>query len=307
MLRFESVFWASKDPAKTADLLTKLGLSSAPSLRDDGAKTFYFGPDAIRVVGLDTKLNTLTRPPKAEGIYGLALESDDIKEDYALLQDRFKGLDKPSQAVTAKDKTPVWSGVNLPHGSTPGLATWAFANAPNRLENQAAVKLPKTHPNTCFGIESIQLLSNTPDTVIEGWQKALNIQPSGLKWNEVFESHGFRFQAGDRFLDIIAPSLGFEEGVFMLSLRVVDLEYAKDIAQKAGAETQSCRSRDGFIVPSSFTGGPALRFLRSYWKPYHPPVVSNYPNGRRTDEFRPLGGAHSTTLVEDFTPNWNWD
>jgi hypothetical protein len=92
----------------------------------------------------------------------------------------------------------------------------------------------------------------------------------------------------------------------MMTIKVTDIELARAQAKAAGAQIINCHNRDGFIVPSEFTGGPALRFIRSFWKRYYPVINDFFPEGRRPDKFRPLGGANSTTLQDDFRDNWKY-
>ena len=87
---------------------------------------------------------------------------------------------------------------------------------------------------------------------------------------------------------------------------MTDLELAQKICKKAGASVYPCQNRDGFIVSPTYAGGPAIRFIRAFWRRYLPLINENFPQGRRTDKFRPLGGANSTTLEEGFDDNWNY-
>ncbi|CAM6005657.1 unnamed protein product [Sphagnum balticum] len=278
-----------------------------------------FGPEAIELFDGGESLSTLSDREgldeflaKGDGIFGIGLESDNIANDYKRLQTLAGKLEKPRKARDAAHDMPLWVGFSIPSLLTPLLKAWVVMNSPAVLEEQAKEQLPMTHPNTCFGLESVHLIGPDPEAAGMQWGRLVEKHIAGLQWNELGKSSGKRLQSGERFFDILTskPELlqaaQGRQGVFMLTLKVTDLELARLTAQKAGATPIPCTSRDGFIVPASFTGGPALRFVRAYWKRYLPVINSNFPLGRRKDKFRPLGGANTSTLIDGFEDNWKY-
>jgi len=300
--------------------LESLGLSVTTSVRDGAhAKSVDFGSEAIEIFSENEKLNTLdhvddlaTFLKEGEGIYGVALESDHIAQDYKRLTESKVPLQKPRVAKDQNQDIPLWTGFTLPVSTTPLTHGWVVMNSPGVLNAQAKQILPLAHPNTCFGIEAIHLISPDPQVVATQWGALVEKPVSGVQWNDIDVTSGKRIQIGDRFLDCLKETQGLlkishgRRGPFMLTLKVVDLELARGLAQKAGANPKPCTSRDGFYIDSSFTGGCALRFVRTFWKRYLPMVSSNYPLGRRVDKFRPLGGANTSTLTDGFEDNWKY-
>lgn len=315
MLRFESVFWASQNKKGVAEKLKVLGFNVEPSAREPHALSVDFGPESLELSSPDEKLVTLhTDSGLPEGIWGLGLESDDLAMDYKRLLAQHKNLEKLRRAKDTEKEEPLWFGFNVPPDATPGLRAWVFMNSPFLVNQQALQILPHVHPNTCFGVESVALLVNNPEAFMSKWSEVTEKKAAGLHWNEMGKTTGCRIQAGNKFLDALqlSPKLplsaatGGREGVAMLTLKVTDLEAAKHNCQSAGAKVSSCTSRDGFIVDSSFTGGPALRFVRSFWVRYLPPNNKNFPFNRREDQFRPLGGSYTSTLESGFEDNWKY-
>jgi hypothetical protein len=319
MLRFESVFWAANDRAQLSKRLETLGFEISASVRDSHTSAIYFGPEAIEIFSKNDTLSTLADQKglkefasQGEGIFGLGLESDDIADDYRKLS-TVGQLDKPRLAKEADKGIPLWTGFSLPQTMTPTLRAWVVMNSPQVLHQQAKDVLPVQHPNTCFGIEAVHMVSQAPESAAESWGKIMARQSAGLHWNELARTTGRRIQAGDQFLDFITvqPSTSLaqathdREGVFMLTLRVTDLELAKNLMKAQGVKPLPCANRDGFIVSGEYTGGPALRFVRSYWKRYLPLINDTYPFGRRTDYWRPLGGAYSSTLEQGYVDDYN--
>ena len=320
MLRFESVFWATQNKEQLAQKLAALGFKVQPSVRDPHSLAIYFGPETIEIFSKNEELTSLSDRSglegfmdHGEGIYGIGLESDNIADDYRRMMKKGQ-LEKPRRAKDAKDNIPLWTGFSIPSALTPLVRAWVVMNSPTALQAQAKDMCPHTHANTCFGLESIQLVSGNPEEDCAKWGELVERQSAGLQWNEMAKTSGRRLQSGERFFDVlknvpsspIAQAAGGRNGVFMLTLKVTDLEMAKAKCEAAGMKTTRCTSRDGFVVPSEYTGGPALRFVRAYWKRYLPVINATYPFGRRTDQFRPLGGAYSTTLEEGFADNWKY-
>lgn len=320
MLRFESVFWATRNSIELQKKFTQLGFNVQTSIRDPHTKAVYFGPEAIEIFSGDQELATLKTLgevdsflDQGDGIYGIGLESDNIVSDYKRLALNHT-LEKPRKAIDTESKNSVWAGFSLPREATEFANAWIFMNAPQVLKGQAQQILPLKHPNTCFGVESIHIAVQDPDNASKKWAQILSKNPAGLNWNELAKTSGKRFQLGERFFDLLKPvpnsalsqAANNRDGVFMLTLKVVDLVAMKDYCLAAGLTVTPCQTRDGFVVPSSFLGGPALRFVRAFWKRYVPTINDFYPYGRRPDSFRPLGGANSTTLSDDFSDNWKY-
>ena len=308
MLRFESIFWGTNNRDGLVQKLKSLGFDVKPSRRDPQSQSVFFGPEAMELVSINDKLVTLVDQGPREGVFAVGLESADIVSDYHRLQKLSdKAVGTPHGAKDATENIPLWFGFGLSPALTPGLLGWVVANSPAVLKRMSKETLPASHPNTCFGIEGIHLYCENPDTEGASWAKIAAKFSSGLQWSEGQKTQGRRLQTGDRFFDLLKlPGSGFKPGVFMVTIRVTDLEFAKEICTKAGANVEPCRSRDGFIVPGSFTGGPALRFVRSAWKAYLPAVSENFPKGRRRDQFRPLGGADTSTLTTGFKDDWTY-
>jgi hypothetical protein len=322
MLRFESVFWATKNKSELIKKLSALGFSVGPSQRDPLTQCIYFGPETIEIFSQEDSLSTLNEVhgveeflSKGDGIFGIGLESNHITNDYRRIQKLAGTLGKPRQGKDIQGKTeavPLWTGFTLPEKLTPLVKAWAVMNSNDVLRKQGRDILPATHTNSAFGIEAIHLTAQKGNEAALAWGSLVQKHVSGLKWNELEKSEGHRLQVGERFFDVIdskpslAQSAHSREGVFMLTIKVRDLEGMTEMAKKAGATPLPCSNRDGFLVASEFTGGPTLRFVRSAWKKYMPVLTENYPYGRRTDHFRPLGGADSTTLIAGFEDNWKY-
>jgi hypothetical protein len=311
MLRFESVFWASKNTSELTKRLESLGLNCTPSSREPNVKAVDFGSEAIEIFPENEKLATLEKH-EGVGVIGAGLESDHISDDYKRLKSLNIALEKPRRAKDTDSDLPLWTGFSLPPSATPLTNAWIVMNSPTVLAVQSKSTLPLTHPNTCFGIEGLHLITSDPIAAATKWGSLMEKPVSGIQWNEISQTSGKRIQIGERFLDFLTetPALLDEaskhQGAFMLTLKVVDLELARALAQKAGANPKPCTSRDGFYIESNFTGSCALRFVRAYWKKYIPAINSNYPFGRRVDKFRPLGGADSSTLQDGFEDNWKY-
>jgi hypothetical protein len=321
MLQFESVFWVTKNKEALLKKFQTLGFNSGPSTRDPKSQAVYFGPEAIEIASSQDGLVTLSDQDalasftqKGDGIFGIGLYSDDIVSDYRRARDLGKDIEKPRRATDSQKDIPIWTGFNLPSEVTPSLRAWVVMNSKQVLEQQSRETLPVTHPNTCFGIEAVHMVCEDPEAYAISYGKLFQKQSARLQWNDLGKTQGKRFQTGFRFFDILMgvpgnpmmAATGNRDGVFMLTLRVADLEKAKEMAVAAGANVVPCNSRDGFIIPSEFTGGPSLRMVRTYWKRFLPVINDNYPYGRRTDEFRPLGGAYSSTLEDGFEDNWKY-
>jgi len=193
----------------------------------------------------------------------------------------------------------------VPQTLTPLLASWVVMNSPSVLHEQTKSVLPLTHPNTCFGIEGIHVQAHDPEPIATAMGHLVERPSSGIQWKDLVNTEGKRIQAGERFFDAVKGQ--GREGVFMLTLKVTNIEELKVTCQKAGAKTTPCNNRDGFIVDGEFFGGgPAVRFVRNSWKRYFPTINDSFPSGRRTDLWRPLGGAYSTTLSDGFGDNWKY-
>ncbi|MDZ4678703.1 MAG: hypothetical protein SGI74_14490 [Oligoflexia bacterium] len=319
MLQFESVFWGTKNSLQLIKKLKALGFSTLPSTRDPGAQSIYFGPESIEIFDSQQTLLTLGDQQQlnehlksGDAIIGLGLESDNIARDYHRLKTVYP-LEKLRSAKDTQKNVPLWYGFTVPD-TTLGLNTWVLMNSPQVLQQQASEMLPLKHPNTCFGIEGIHILIKDFESASAKWSQVLEKQNSGIQWAELGKTHGKRLQAGDRFLDLLEKTNDTDltraangrEGVAMLTLKVADLEQAKALALASGASVINCNNRDGFIIPSEFTGGPALRIIRAFWKRYLPVLNDFFPQGRRPDKFRPLGGVNTTTLTDDFSDNWKY-
>jgi hypothetical protein len=316
MLKFESVFWASKDPSTLIKKLSALGFTMQASKRDSHCQSVYFGPESIEVFGAADSLvlgdtsSVSSFLGQGDGVYGIGLESRHIGEDYHRLKKNMK-LGEPRAAKDENSGIPLWYGFSLPDIS--GLKAWVVTNSPKELQWQGQETLPLRHPNSCFGIEGIHFVSRNPKEAIHSVAKIVDRQDAGFQFNEFVKADGHRVQAGDRFMDAIhlnndavGEMTRGQERIYMVTLRVADLELAKSMAIKAGAKVIPCQTRDGFIISHEFTGGPAIRLVRHFWKRYLPEVSEFYPLGRRTDKFRPLGGANSTSLKKGFEDDWSF-
>ncbi|MCC6277016.1 MAG: hypothetical protein IT289_03760 [Oligoflexia bacterium] len=317
MLRFESIFWASSNPTNLKSRLESLGFEFGPSRRDPLSEAVYFGPESLEILSskeqkiLGGEINPSQQPLNGDGILGLTLESDHIGEDYQRLKE-LSITGTPRSAQSSDLSVPLWYGFGL-NQFVEGLSAWVVQNSPKELARLAQENLPNQHPNSCFGIEGIHLAHSSPQEAIKKVAKIIDRVDSGYTHHELVKTQGRRVQSGDRYIDAIALNHELiseitknHAGIYMLTLRVVDLEKAKDMAVKAGAKITPCHNRDGFIVPSGFTGGPALRFVRHFWKRYLPTVPEYYPKGRRSDVFRPLGGAYSSSLTKGFEDDWSF-
>jgi hypothetical protein len=304
MLRFESVFWASKDSENLKKRLSAIGFLVSPSRINPEKNNLFFGPESIELVSADEK----------EGITGIGLATSDIAHDFERVKKMNSKVGKPERAKTTTSHVPDWFAFDLPSELTPNLNARAVMQSNQFLELQTRETLPALHSNTCFGIEAVHFLSVLPETLIKKWSDLLEKSVAKLQWSEMSSAAAWRLQTNERFFDVVtlekdsklSKASREQEGIFMITLKVTDLELAKEICKKAGAQVLNCQNRDGFIVPTEFTGGPALRFARAFWKSYLPEVTSNYPDGRRTDAFRPLGGANTSTLQTGFQDDWSY-
>jgi hypothetical protein len=305
MLRFESVTWATQNSKSLKSKLESLGFLVNSSRREDLSENIFFGPDAIEIV----PENDAAR----EGVITIGLETDHIAQDYEKIKKRCPDVEKPRRSNNSIEGTPNWYGFNVPESLTSDASAWAVMNSNNVLKSQTNEILPLKHPNSSFGIEALHLVSKNSLESMKKWSQIFEKPFSHLKWNEIVKTDALRLQTNERFFDVLnldeksllSAGSGFRTGVFMLTIKVSDLELAKGICSAAGAKITECHNRDGFIVPHEFTGGPALRFVRTFWKRYLPKISENFPEGRRADKFRPLGGAHTSTLRSGFTDDWS--
>lgn len=314
MRRFESVFWAVQEKSVLEKKLKALGFSFSPSRQEsESTSEIFFGPDRITLVS--QAQDTQTFKPGNDfleylkvggGIYGLGIETDQIAHDYGHLKVISPDLEKPHKSGRSKENVPNWFSFSVPQELTPKLRTSILMNSNVVLNELTKETLPLTHENTCFGIEGVHVLSESPEEHAKKWALIFDQPISQLQWNEGKKAEGWRLQIGGKSIDFIKTEDLAHAGPFMLTLNVTDIERAKAICEKAGARLLKCQTRDGFIVPSDFTSGPALRFTRSFWKRYLPEVSKNFPEGRRTDQFRPLGGTNTTTLEAGFQDDWSY-
>jgi hypothetical protein len=305
MLKLESVFWSTSNITSLTDRLAKLGFNITASTNEPGGKEIYFGPEAIELVASGAPSAVFESTASHNGINAVALESELLATDFERLQKQFGGLDKFKKASDTASGEPLWYGVPLPETITPALRSWLVMHSPSAMERyQLLGNLPLQHPNTCWGIEGIHLISNNPEGSAAKWGSVVDMPVEGLQWNEMGRSQGKRIRPGDKFLDFVQPASGSpftqitkgQEGVFMLTLKVSDLEAYKATLKNQGITVLPCNTRDGFIVPPAEAGAPALRFVRTAWKKYDPVPVK----GRRLDHFRALGGVYVSSLEEGY-------
>ncbi len=307
MLDLESVYWASEDKEKLIKTFSGLGFQVTSSMRANYCQSIFFGPESIEIFSNKEKPELAGEKKQVDsGVVAIGFESDHIASDYRRIKNLANDIQKPYRGKGGSDNIPLWTGFNLPSNVAPAISGSVVMNSPQCFEKLAKEQLPVAHGNTCFGIEGVHLFCADPQDAANQWARVLSRNPAGLKWNELAKTSGKRFQVGHHFFDVLATKSGSQDGVFMLTLKVADLEKAKSMSLAAGAEVLPCENRDGFIISPNFTGGIALRMVRTYWKRYLPPITKNFPYGRRTDHFRPLGGANSTTLNEGFDDNWKY-
>lgn len=295
MLKLNSLFWATNNVSGLCDKLQKIGFEVTDSHRYPENKAVYFGPDSFEIMKASEKTG--------QGIIGLEFESDDISNEYKAYQKTQTGLNKP---MIAKNETGVaWYGFYLPENATPGFETWVVMTEPSEMKKFDNQMLPLKHQNSAFGFEAVSFSTDKSDEVAKKWGKTLLKPTSGIAWSEIKKTSGHRVLAGDKFIDAVDFGAN-HNGAFMLTVRVVDLELAKETCIKAGVKILDCSSRDGFIIEPSYFDGLYVRFVRHYWKRYLPLVKSNFPYYRREDKFRPLGGAYTSTLETGFEDDWTF-
>lgn len=286
MLRLGSLVWSAQDVQQLTSKFEKLGFDISSSPRHPENQCVYFGPDAIELENQGK-----------DGIVELQFDSDDIAQDYKAIQQKGVKLDKPQVAMN--NNTPLWFGFDLPQEHTTEFKGSVVMDSPEAVVEQSKAILPLKHPNTCFGVESITVASAHPAEFAKSWSALTSRPCSQIAWNEMVKATGYRVLAGSKFIDCLQVQQ--TQPVFMLTLKVTDLELAKEMCVKAGAKVVPCATRDGFIVP----GHPHIRFVRYAWTRYLPPTQKDFPFYRREDHFRPLGGAYTSTLTKGFEDSWH--
>jgi len=306
MLKLESLFWTTTNMNSLEARLIKLGFKITPSTREPNGQEIFFGPEGIELLPSGSRSVLFENShPQADAIYAVALESERLAVDYERLQKLFGGIEKFKKATHTANGEPLWYGCPLPETITPALRGWLVMHSPRIIERYLSIgDLPQQHPNTCWGIEGIHILTSNPEGLATKWSSVIEMPVEGLHWNEMGRSEGKRIRAGDKFLDFVSPGnhtefsklASHENAVFMITLKIADLEGYKTYLQKKNMPLTACNTRDGFIVLPSETGGPAIRFVRASWKKFDPVPIK----GRRYDHFRSLGGAYVSTLEEGF-------
>ncbi len=302
MLKFNSVFWSSANIKKVASVFEKLGFDVSPSARYPQNLSVSFGNESIELVPSESgpTSNQIGIIPDQEGITGIELESDDIANDYKDYRKAKVDLEKPRSGSNHAEGAPLWYGFHLPDSMTPDLKAWIVMGSADYYKSLENKILPLKHPNTCFGIEALAVNSTLPDEFTTKWSSATGRPKSKFIWNEAgHKTEAGRLMLGGKFLDAV-------NGARMLTLKVTDLEFCKELCLKAGFKIQPCHSRDGFLVDMGSEGaGLTLRFVRTAWTKYIPPTRADIPFYRREDKFRPLGGADTSTLTAiGFEPHW---
>ncbi len=295
MLRLGSVFWSTQNIPELSKKFQALGFLVGNSRRYPDNRAVYFGPDAIELTA-DSRYS-------GQGITALEFDSDDIVQDYDKLKIKSLAAEKAQGAKDSLRHIPLWYGFSLVADKTPGIKAWVVMDSAEAMKTDESAVLPIKHVNTSFGLESVSFSTPEHDSFSKKWAEITQRPSSKISWNEFEKTSGSRVTIGDRFLDSV-PLTGGGSGVFMLTVQTIDLEKAKEICVAAGGKVSRCASRDGFILDQSFLGGVHLRFIRSFWKPYIPETRHNVPFYRREDGFRPLGGSHTSTLLQGFDDHW---